>query len=349
LKVSYPHLVVGIYPADLSVNFNVKAELQMTDDQAALITFVIPHKGREEMLKQTLASIASQQFDLSSVRVVIVTQNAGLSSETLPDAPSLRVTVIQRPESDTISALRNAGVSSSTGEYLAFIDADIELAPNWIAAMLFELGAVPTRMLVSSVQKCSDDAPVLEKIRTTLSNAATDTKVRFLPGRNLLLRRETFHRVGGFPEHLITCEDYFFTDKVHELGDLYYSTASCYVHLGEDKQFDEMFRKEIWRGQSNLQSIKGRHIPLSEYPSYLVPLWVLLFAVVTVLSLITFNFSSALSALVLAMLPVLLYSLRLKKIAGNQIDLMDIGHFYLLYFPARIVGTLTGLFKAIRI
>lgn len=314
-----------------------------------LITFIIPHKGREELLIQTVNSIAKQHIDLAQIEVVIVTQNTSLTSEELVSNGELAINVVVRPESDTISALRNTGVKQANGDYLAFLDADIELSPNWVEAMLAELQSDPTRALVSAVQECDINAPPLEKIRTALSNATTDSDVRFLPGRNLLLTKSTFEAAGGFPEHLVTCEDYYFTDKVHSIGSLYYSSKATYIHLGEDKKYKEMFDKEIWRGQSNLQSIKGRPIPLSELPSFLVPVWILLFSISTVLFALTLHFGLASLSLVFTLLPIFLYAARLYRIADGNIRFYKIIQFYLAYFPARIIGTITGLFKVINV
>jgi len=314
-----------------------------------LLSFVIPHKGREVMLQRTLQSIVEQQYDLSLLEVIVVTQNAGLYDSTYPDDERLKITTLIRPEDETISRLRNVGAKEAAGEYIAFLDADIELSEHWVTVMMDELRAVSDRVLVSSVQRCDVDAPPLEKIRTVLSNAATDCNVRFLPGRNLLLRRKTFDSVGGFPEHLLTCEDYYFTDKVSQTGLLYYSSAANYLHLGEDKQYREMFKKEIWRGQSNLQSIKGRRIPLSEWPSFLVPIWILLFFIFTVLALIVGAQGVGLLGFLLLLVPIVLYSIRLKRLAQSEVALRHIVQFYLMYFPARIIGTYYGLFAAIRV
>ena len=301
------------------------------------------------MLVETLSSIVNQNTPSTELEIIVVTQNDALQQATLDVLADSNHHVIYRPVDETISALRNQGAAIAKGELFAFLDADVELSPNWLNAMISQLEDTPTRALVSAVQKCSDDAPPLEKIRTALSNAAVDTNVRFLPGRNLLVRRTTFEEIGGFPEHLVTCEDYYFTDMVHKKGHLYYSSAADYVHLGEDKKYSEMYKKEIWRGQSNLQSIKGRAIPLSELPSFLVPLWILVFFVATLLSLLSGEGLLVLISFVLLLLPVSLYSLRLFKICKGKVGLLDIFHFYGLYFPARIIGTLSGLFKVIKV
>lgn len=313
------------------------------------ISFIIPHKGREELLQATLDSIARQNYPLDKVEVLVVTQNTQLMENTLPPAEALNCRVLYRPEQDTISSLRNHGAANARGEFLAFLDADIGLSTNWILAMRAELENNSGRVLTSAVQYCRPTAPVLEQIRTALSNANVNCYVRFLPGRNLFMRRDTFEASGGFPEHLATCEDYYFTDKVSKLGQLYYSSQAHYEHLGEDKVLSEMYKKEIWRGQSNLKSIKGRPIPLSEWPSFLVPIWILLFAMATLISLLLGETIYTLASLMFTLAPVAAYSLRLYRVAGGTLGLIPIVQFYSVYFPARIVGTLTGLFTTIRI
>ena len=190
-------------------------------------------------------------------------------------------------------------------------------------------------------------APMLEKIRTTLSNPSTDATVAFLPGRNLLLRRDTFAKIGGFPEHLVTCEDYWFTGQAAKLGSLWYSSRASYVHLGEDREYLAMFRKEIWRGQSNIASLAGRSIGLSEWPSFLVPPGILmLIALVPVLALLG-KPALAVICLTLALIPFLAYVTRLYFLGKSDLALGSIVAFYGLYFPARAYGSLLGVFRAL--
>nr|WP_020408733.1 glycosyltransferase family A protein [Hahella ganghwensis] len=311
-----------------------------------IVSFIIPHKGRTEMLEQTVASVLNLQHTNMELEILIVTQNDHLDIG-FPETPGTHVRVFQQPASLTISHLRNYGFSQSKGEYIAYLDADVALSENWLEAMVNLLQQDPGRVLVSAVQKNSEEAPVLEKIRTALSNADIDCELSFLPGRNLFMRRDTVDRVGGFPEHLTTCEDYYFTYRVSELGVMYYSSDADYVHLGEDKELKAMFDKEIWRGQSNLHSIKGRKIPLSEIPSFLVPMWILFFALAFVLSGLMGHLSLSVICLVFAFLPILAYSVRLYGVANREIEFTEIFKFYLVYFPARIIGTLVGLFKSI--
>ena len=269
-------------------------------------------------------------------------------NQTLNENAKLTIKTYFRPESETISALRNYGETQASGKYLAFLDADIYLSTNWIEQMLHTLQNDPNRIISSAMQVCKENAPPLEKIRTSLSNAELDTEVAFLPGRNLFLTREAFHRIGGFPEHLLTCEDYYFTDKAAQLGTLFYTSSANYIHLGEDKTLKGMFDKEIWRGQSNLKSIDGRRIPLREWPSFVVPPAIFLCIFCSLIALCFGQAAAAITFLTLALIPLLAYTSRLYKLDKLHVSFLHVLAFYTVYFPARAIGTFAGIFKSIR-
>ncbi len=299
------------------------------------------------MLLQTLDSIAAQDFPKEQIEVLVISQNDTASAELEQRKHKLALTVVFNSQEGTISHSRNIGASLAKGEYFAFLDADIQLSDNWLTTMVSILTQHPDTLLASAMQVNSPDAPPLERIRTALSNADLDTEVAFLPGRNLFLHRDTFDTVGGFPEHLMTCEDYYFTDKVNQHGNLYYTSEAQYVHLGEDKAYIPMFKKEIWRGQSNLASLQGRQIPLREWPSFIVPFAVTLGIVIGVLCLLADIDTLAILALLAGIVPLTVYTLRLRQLTGKDTSIGACLAFYLMYFPARALGTALGIVSTV--
>lgn len=311
------------------------ALMELNDTRA--VDFVIPHMGRTELLLATLESISQQSVGECIDRIVVVTKN----TEPLPPIPDSRVQVLYRPEAGTISEQRNIGAAGGTAAVIAFLDADIGLADDWLAQCLALLYNRPGTALVSAMQALPDNPTPVERLRVTLSNATTDTPVQFLPGRNLLLKRADHAQVGGFPEHLQTCEDYYYTEQVSQLGELYYTSATYYYHLGEDKTLAQTFQKEIWRSEYNLKSLSGRSVPLREWPSILLPFWVAMFSVLSALA-VAFP-GVGLASLGLALVPAGLYGLRLLRLKPPTVQWWYPFVFYAVYFWARALGTVTGI------
>ncbi len=315
---------------------------QHTSDTQARVAFIIPHKGREEMLLQTLRSIAQLDRDGFAVEVHLVTQNDSVSDE-IHAIPDIDLTVHYRSDDGNISKSRNLGLQSTNAEYVAFIDADILLKPSWLVTLCAELKK-PSRIVVAARQSSSDSNNVVEQIKTAIANTTVNSTVKYLPGCNLLLRRKDALDVGGFPENLRTCEDIFFTSELSNHGYLYHSGQTSFIHLGEDKSFAQMSKKEFWRGQSNLRSINGRKVPLRELPSFFVPIVILLCWIMTVILILMEHLSLAAIPLLLSLALLLAYSIRLKRKVISEVAMFDLVRFYTCYFPARAIGTLKGFF-----
>lgn len=300
-------------------------------------------------MQQTIKSITQQDMDLSLIEVIVVTQNDRLNDEILDLKQHVALSVYPRPATESISSLRNHGAEKASSEYLAFIDADICLSPDWSRRMLDELNQEDSnRVLVSAIQKNSQQANSVERIRTVLNNISKDSNVDSLHGSNLFIKAETFKLSGGFPEDLQTCEDVFFTNKVSSFGLLFLSSRADFIHLGEDKSYKDMFKKEIWRGLSNLQSFHGRNVPLRELPSIFIPV-ILMILFISSTFLFVFDFIIPAVFLLLAMLtPVIAYTIRLRKYCNNQnIRSINLLSFYFIYFIARSIGSYKGLYKAL--
>ena len=99
-------------------------------------SFIIPHKGREDMLIETLTSIAELKTPKEQYEVILVSQNKEISEALSEFKETVNLRVVNNNENNTISHSRNLGAGLATGKYLAFLDADVALASNWLDVML---------------------------------------------------------------------------------------------------------------------------------------------------------------------------------------------------------------------
>ena len=300
------------------------------------VDFVIPHMGRPEMLQETVRSILAQTRIEQVESITVVTKN----EHRLPLVEHDKLNILYAPDAASISDQRNRGVAVGRAPLVAFLDADIGLAEDWLEVCAGLLAEKSDRVFASAMQKNSKSAGRVERLRTALSNVSLDEPVQFLPGRNLLVKRSAHEQVGGFPEHLQTCEDYFYTEQLSRLGELYYTSRTHYVHLGEDKSLQQTFTKEIWRSEYNLLSLAGRTVPLREWPSILLPFWMVFGFVVLVAGM--YSRPLVVAGAIMLIVPACLYSARLYTKPSNDQPLSFLLLFYTVYFLARAAGTVKG-------
>ena len=102
----------------------------------ALISVIVPVYNGEALLPQAVDSVLAQTF--SDFELILVNDGSQDGTAALCDryaAGDGRVRVLHR-ENGGVSAARNAGMEIAAGRYLAFLDADDWLEPDFLSAML---------------------------------------------------------------------------------------------------------------------------------------------------------------------------------------------------------------------
>ncbi len=110
-------------------------------------------------------------------------------------------TVIRSHQAD-LGTARNYGAAASTADWLIFLDADDELDPYYVEAMLMGTGDIRQPMTLGVVDGVEDDFPVLIPPKPG----------GFLVGNHLIIgcmvRRDLFEEAGGFDPSLPVLEDW---------------------------------------------------------------------------------------------------------------------------------------------
>ena len=132
------------------------------------VDFVIPHMGRPEMLRSTVCSILAQTSVERVASITVVTKN----KNQLPLDAHDKLNILYAPDAASISEQRNRGVAAGSAPLIAFLDADIELADDWLEVCLGLMAEKKDRLLVSAMQKSSEGAGRVERLRTALCNVS---------------------------------------------------------------------------------------------------------------------------------------------------------------------------------
>jgi GT2 family glycosyltransferase len=210
------------------------------------VAVVIPCLNEEATLERCLSSVRAQ--DPAPVSVVVVDSG---STDRSPAIARRLADVVVEGRRGTIGAARNRGVEAAGDvDAVAFIDADCEAQPGWLAAGLRALYGADGADLAGARVHAPPDAP-------WVANRWGALEVRMgRPGSalwsaNLLARRRTFAAVGGFSEHLVTGEDVDLCQRVAAAGGLVTVVPEMeVVHHGFPATLPAFAARERWHAST---------------------------------------------------------------------------------------------------
>jgi len=198
------------------------------------ITIVVPCKNEENYIHHLLDSLRSQ--NIGDTRVIIADCSTDATRQVIENSSvGLNVEII---DGGPVSIAKNNGARLVTTPYVLFIDADVRFFKDTVIRDAVNKMELKKLHLVGLNIKCYDK-DIRAKIGFTAFNVINHTLKFFSPfavGAFMLTRKDKFEEYGGFPENLLTSEDYFLSKK--------YSPRKFKIirhHFGQDsRRFKKM-------------------------------------------------------------------------------------------------------------
>jgi glycosyltransferase involved in cell wall biosynthesis len=216
-------------------------------------SIVIPAYNEACFLRGLLQSI--RRFAPDDVEIVVV--DNGSSDDTAAIAQGHGCLVARLERRVYPSVARNVGVGRSSGEVLVFLDADVELSPEWGATLVAVRESLSARpLLVTGDQYHISQHPGwLERVWFESLRAKAPS---YIDGGNLITTRAVFDRIGGFAEHLETSEDVDFCARAISQGaELRVDQGFKAFHEGYPKSASGFVRRERWHGRSDFRNMQS--------------------------------------------------------------------------------------------
>lgn len=181
----------------------------------ATVAIVIPAYNAEDTLRQAVASVMAQTYE--DWELVVVDDCSAIPQEDcIADLLSdSRISVIRRDANGGAASARNTGIRHCSAQWIAFLDADDEWMPLKIGNQYdaIALSDTPPGLCATgyAYEKYIDGKKTESTYRYP---SGGDGYRRFVfgcdlsPGTTLLVRRDTFDRVGAFDERMRRFEDW---------------------------------------------------------------------------------------------------------------------------------------------
>lgn len=174
------------------------AEPEMAPPRASVI---IPHLNTPELLVKCLQGVAAQQLDHGWFEIIVVDNGSRVPLDVVAAAwPGVRFLVEREPGP---GPARNLGVAHARGRVLAFVDADIRVAPDWLQRGVWAVEKDPSRPYGGDVRidfKDPREPTGIEAFEAVFSfrQKMYIKRKGFSGTGNLMVDRDLWHQVGPF-------------------------------------------------------------------------------------------------------------------------------------------------------
>lgn len=236
-----------------------------TDPTLPLVSFIVVNLNGRAHLEVLMDSIAAQTLSSDRLEVIVVDNGSSDESVSYLKTRHPHVKLLQNTVNEGFAKPNNQAAAIARGTYLALVNNDMKLEPDWVERMVEFMESSPPDVACVGSRILNWDGSAIDFIRGTMAyngmgfqpgfQAPIDSpeardypdELLFACGGAMLIRREVFLTSGGFDE------DYFAYYEDVDLGwrlwVLGYRVRFCpqavvyHRHNGTSSRFD--WRKKV--------------------------------------------------------------------------------------------------------
>lgn len=251
----------------------------------SLVSIIIPNKDNKDTLKKCIDSVLTKTT-YDNYEIIIV-ENNSTQQETFDYYKELeknsRIRVIKWEKGFNFSAINNYAAKSANGEYLLFLNNDIEVrSADWIDGMLGnaqrkDVGIVGCRLLYpdNTIQHAGVIIGIggiaghaftnLPASRSGyMHRASTQVDYSAVTAACMMISKKLFEEVGGFEEKLtVAFNDIDLCLRVREKGYLVvYDAYVEMIHYESKTRGSEDSKEKVRRFQDEIEYMRTRWIDI---------------------------------------------------------------------------------------
>jgi glycosyltransferase involved in cell wall biosynthesis len=227
-----------------------------------LLSIVIPAKNEAKYIGKTLEAIINQKGLPDDMRVIIA--DAGSTDGTIEIISQysglLDITIV---DGGLPAVGRNKGAAHTDSEYILFLDADVTPGESDTISMALHLALEKDLDLVST-HIHSVNGNFADKCFWQLHGLASTTKIigAYAAGMFIMIKSETFRKIGGFDETIALGEDWELT---HQISPDKFEVAKSYINTTNRRFSSQGYLRTFYQYVMVASSGRYRHQNHEEY------------------------------------------------------------------------------------
>jgi glycosyltransferase involved in cell wall biosynthesis len=173
------------------------------------VSVIVPVYNGEHVLPDLLEALAAQTYPRALTEILVVDNNSVDQTKVAVERWSNRGVVYLACEKQGSYAARNVGIAHSTGEILAFTDADCRPEPDWLEAGVDEFRSNHIDRVAGVITVPLSTPPRLWELVDATTYIVGDSMAQdgLISTANLLIRRSAIDLAGNFDETVISGAD----------------------------------------------------------------------------------------------------------------------------------------------
>jgi len=240
-------------------------QIKHKNNTGQFFSVIIPTLNEEKYLPKILKSLANQTYrDFELILIDGHSIDGTIKvfdkfKDKFPKALALE------SEKRNVSYQRNLGGKKASGEYLVFLDADVDVCETFLEEI--HLAAVKQNFILATTWIMPDSNKPIDRLMLTLANLNLElAKVinkPFTGGYNTIVKRDFFLRLKGFREDLFVSEDHDFAIRASKVGVLPVILKEPYV-IWSLRRFRSEGHLEVFRKYAKASVHTLLHGPITK-------------------------------------------------------------------------------------
>jgi glycosyltransferase involved in cell wall biosynthesis len=183
--------------------------LQEKNEYCPKVSVIVPVKNGATYIRELLDSLMQVDYDREMLEIIVVDGNSTDNTREIVSQYPVKLLLEERPG---LNAARNTGIKNSSGEIIAFTDADCIIQENWVSKIVENfrdpyvgcIGGNVVGYYDSFLSHYSDESfiPVMRIFGKKETLDSVKLPQKYPAGCNMAVRRDALNYVGFFDESI---------------------------------------------------------------------------------------------------------------------------------------------------